>query len=257
MVQKFRHGGIVFVNKGSLVLVLHRAVVLNQTLQCSRFLGDLLKQFAGLRPRVSDSTGLEWSLRILNSKKFPGDIAAATDSGIIVWEQLVRCNWKQASVSLFHSLSRYVSHLFPRLMSFPKCEAQQRFSDCIPFYSPCPKFNDLHILPLPGCPFPSLQSKCLTLQESSFPKCARQHVCPSTCSLYPAMKLFYGQNILGYTGLTGKKITFHPELLRVFSMQMYMVTFPKADEVCGISQADLILEFFLNPLFHHVLGNLY
>ena len=56
----------------------------SQTLLCSRILEDLLKLFAGLHPRLSDSTGLEWSLRILISKKFSSDTAAATDLGIIV-----------------------------------------------------------------------------------------------------------------------------------------------------------------------------
>lgn len=48
-----------------------------QTFLCSGILEDLLKLLAGLHPRVSDSAGIRWGLRIFISRKSPGDIAAA------------------------------------------------------------------------------------------------------------------------------------------------------------------------------------
>ena len=49
----------------------------SQTFSCSGLPEGLLKQLAGLHPRVSDFDSIGWGLRTFISKKFPGDIAAA------------------------------------------------------------------------------------------------------------------------------------------------------------------------------------
>ena len=123
-------------------------------------------------------------------------------------------------------------------MSFLKCEAQWRFSDYIPFYSLCPKFNDLQILsPFKDPLVPRLESKYLTLQETSFPNRAHKHMCPAISSYTSCDEAILWSKHFGIHWFNWKENYFQSQNFSeffiykctwwIFQREMKYVAFPK------------------------------
>lgn len=114
----------------------------------------LVKTDARLPSRVSHSVRLGWGLRIFISKEFPGDVAAA-GSEAFVWEPLTYTeNWKLACL-FFCILSRYVSHLFPKLCHSRSVNHSKDFLAL--FSSALSKIQGPSNAPLQGAPFPEAE----------------------------------------------------------------------------------------------------